>query len=159
MMHTKSDENSRVSKGDWRMKLSTRGKYGLYAMYYLAQHQGEGPQSLQSISTTGVPKQYLEQLLGNLRRAGLVTTVRGAQGGYQISQSPGAITLLDIMDAMEGPIELTECMTDETRCDRACGCPVRHVWQRLTDTINSELAQITLGSMLAHPCEGEALES
>ena len=59
------------------MKLSTRGKYGLYAMYYLAQHNGEGPQTLQSISTVGVPKQYLEQILGNLRRAGLLSTVRG----------------------------------------------------------------------------------
>lgn len=64
------------------MKLSTRGKYGLYAMYYLAAHAGEGPLPLQSISTMGgVPKQYLEQLLGNLRRAGLVSTVRrGARG-------------------------------------------------------------------------------
>ena len=48
------------------MKLSTRGKYGLYAMYYLALHAGEGPQTLQNISTVGVPKQYLEQILGNL---------------------------------------------------------------------------------------------
>ena len=80
------------------MKLSTRGKYGLYAMYYLAAHAGEGPLPLQSISTMGgVPKQYLEQLLGNLRRAGLVSTVRGAQGGYQIAaapekRNPGAIS-------------------------------------------------------------------
>jgi len=139
------------------MKLSTRGKYGLYAMFYLAQHQGEGPQSLQSIASTGVPKQYLEQLLGNLRRAGLVTTVRGAQGGYQIAKDPEDITLLAIMDAMEGPIELTECVSEDSFCDRSCTCPVRHVWQRLTDSINSELAKITLGGMLTNHCEGEAL--
>lgn len=139
------------------MKLSTRGKYGLYAMFYLAQHQGEGPQSLQSIASTGVPKQYLEQLLGNLRRAGLVTTVRGAQGGYQIAKTPEEISLLDIMDAMEGPIELTECVSEEGCCDRSFGCPVRYVWQRLTDSINNELSQITLGGMLTHHSEGEAL--
>ncbi len=139
------------------MKLSTRGKYGLYAMYYLAQHQGKGPQSLQNIASTGVPKQYLEQLLGNLRRAGLVSTVRGAQGGYQIAKAPEAITLLDIMDAMEGPLELTECVSEESYCDRSCGCPVRHVWQRLTDSINNELARITLGGMLTYDSEGEAL--
>jgi hypothetical protein len=52
------------------MKLSTRGKYGLYAMYYLAAHKDDGPQSLQNIATIGVPRQYLEQLLGNLRRLG-----------------------------------------------------------------------------------------
>ena len=57
------------------MKLSTRGKYGLYAMYYLAAHAGEGPLPLQSITTMGgVPKQYLEQLLGNLRRCLLYTS-------------------------------------------------------------------------------------
>lgn len=141
------------------MKLSTRGKYGLYAMFYLAQHQGEGPQSLQSIATTGVPKQYLEQLLGNFRRAGLVTTVRGAQGGYQIAKAPAQITILDIIDAMEGPVELSECTGSEHTCDRSCSCPVRGVWQRLTDSINRELREVTLQSMLtpnSNEPEGEA---
>ena len=130
------------------MKLSTRGKYGLYAMYYLARRQGCGPQSLQSIASIGVPKQYLEQLLGNLRRAGLVTTVRGAQGGYQIAKSPHEISILDVIDAMEGPIELSECTTNKNQCNLSCGCPVRRVWEKLTDSINNELAQVRLGSML-----------
>lgn len=131
------------------MKLSTRGKYGLYAMYYLAEHQGEGPQSLQNIASVGIPKQYLEQLLGNLRRAGLVGSVRGAQGGYKIAKAPEKITILDVIDAMEGPLELSECMTNEGTCDRSCQCPVRRVWRTLTDSINRELAGITLGDMLA----------
>lgn len=138
------------------MKLSTRGKYGLYAMYYLAEHKDEGPQSLQSIASTGVPKQYLEQLLGNLRRCGLVNTVRGAQGGYQIAREPGSISILDVIDAMEGPLELSECMTDEGHCNRSCQCPVRRVWQKLTDSINKELAGITLGDMFQQSCECEA---
>ncbi|MEA4997940.1 MAG: Rrf2 family transcriptional regulator [Candidatus Limiplasma sp.] len=129
------------------MKLSTRGKYGLYAMYYLAEHKDEGPQSLQSIATTGVPKQYLEQLLGNLRRAGLVTSVRGVQGGYRIAKPPEQTTILEVIDAMEGPLALSECMSDEGSCQRSCQCPVRKVWQRLTDSINRELAGVTLGDM------------
>ena len=142
------------------MKLSTRGKYGLYAMYYLADHKNEGPQSLQSIASTGVPKQYLEQLLGNLRRAGLVNTVRGAQGGYQIAKTPDDISILDVIDAMEGPLELSECMTDEGHCDRSCQCPVRRVWHRLTDSINRELAGVTLGDMFdnTYDCEAESHE-
>ncbi|MBO5501999.1 MAG: Rrf2 family transcriptional regulator, partial [Clostridia bacterium] len=104
------------------MKLSTRGKYGLYAMYYLAQHSGEGPQPLQDIATIGVPKLYLEQLLGNLRREGLISSVRGAQGGYQLARDASDITLLDIVDAMEGPIELSECTSDESACDKSCSC-------------------------------------
>lgn len=138
------------------MKLSTRGKYGLYAMYYLAAHGGEGPQALGNISTIGVPKQYLEQILGNLRRAGLVSTVRGAQGGYQMARSAEEITLLDVIDAVEGPIELSECTSNESTCDKACNCPVRWVWQKVTDSINAELAGIKLSDMLQQSCESEA---
>ena len=136
------------------MKLSTRAKYGLYAMFYLAQHQGEGPQSLPSIATTGVPKQYLEQLLGNLRRAGLVSTVRGAQGGYQLAKKPEEVSILDVIDATEGPLELSECCaTDESPCGRVCQCPVRRVWQRLTDSINAEMGKVLLSDMLEEPWE------
>jgi Rrf2 family protein len=130
------------------MKLSTKGQYGLYAMDDRARHEGEGPQSLKSVSTIGVPTQYLEQLLGNLRRAGLVATVRGARGGYQIARPPRDISVLDIIDAMEGPIKLSECMDDETFCARSCECPVRSVWRRVTESINYELSQVKLDSML-----------
>lgn len=137
------------------MKLSTRSKYGLYAMYYLAAHQGEGPQTLQNISTMGVPKQYLEQILGNLRRGGLVSTVRGAQGGYQMAREASAITLLDIIDAVEGPIELSECAADEHVCQKSDTCPVRWVWQRVSDSINHELEKIRLSDLFTQPCESE----
>lgn len=143
-----------ILKGD-SMKLSTRGKYGLYAMYYLASHVGEGPQTLQSISTVGVPKQYLEQILGSLRRAGLVSTVRGAQGGYQIAKDVSETSLRDIIDAVEGPIELSECTSPEPTCQRSATCPVRWVWQRVTDSINSELEKIKLSDMLGQTCESE----
>ena len=139
------------------MKLSTRGKYGLYAMYYLAQHSGEGPQPLQDIATIGVPKLYLDQLLGNLRRDGLISSVRGAQGGYQLAREASAITLLDIVDAMEGPIELSECTSDENACDKSCSCPVRWVWQQVSDSINNELKKIRLSDMLNKPCESEEI--
>ncbi len=138
------------------MKLSTRGKYGLYAMYYLAGHKDEGPQSLQNVASAGIPRQYLEQLLGNLRRAGLVQSVRGSRGGYLLARDPATITVLDVIDAMEGPLELSECMADESACSRACQCPVRHTWQKLTDSINRELAGITLGDMATYSGECEA---
>lgn len=137
------------------MKLSTRGKYGLYAMYYLTIHDGEGPQTLQSISTVGVPKQYLEQILGNLRRAGLVSTVRGAQGGYQMARKPQEVSLRDVIDAVEGPIELSECAATEQACHKAGSCPVRWVWQRVTDSINAELEKIRLSDLLNQTCESE----
>ena len=130
------------------MKLSTRGKYGLYAMFYLATQNGNGPQPLKAIAETGVPEQYLEQLLGNLRRAGLVSTVRGVQGGYRLARDPADITVGDIIDATEGPVSLSECLHDGDTCQKSCSCPTRLVWIRLTDQINGLLQSITLQDML-----------
>ncbi len=130
------------------MKLSTRGKYGLYAMFYLATQAGNGPQPLKSIAEIGVPEQYLEQLLGNLRRAGLVATVRGVQGGYQLAREPSLITVGDILDATEGPVSLSDCLQDGEACTKSEGCPSRMVWSRLTKQINGLLQSITLSDML-----------
>ncbi len=132
------------------MKLSTRGKYGLYAMVYLAQKAGDGPQSLKAIAELGLPDQYLEQLLGSLRRAGLVNTVRGAQGGYQLARPTDQITILHIIEAMEGPLNLSECTCgEEVACPRSEGCPSRGVWEYLTSSINGLLDSITLSDMLS----------
>ncbi len=130
------------------MKLSTRGKYGLYAMFYLATQAGNGPQPLKAIAEIGVPEQYLEQLLGNLRRAGLVTTVRGVQGGYQLARDSDQISVGDIIDATEGPLHLSECLQDTESCQKSGDCPARRVWSRLTNQINNLLQGITLKDML-----------
>ena len=130
------------------MKLSTKGKYGLYAMFYLAQHEGSGPQPLKAVAEIGVPEDYLEQLLGNLRRAGLVTTVRGAQGGYQLAKAPEYITVGDIIDATEGPLSISECISDEGCCHRSGECRTRRVWEYLSNSINGLLQSISLRDML-----------
>ena len=132
------------------MKLSTRGKYGLYAMLYLAQKADEGPQPLKAIAQLALPDQYLEQLLGCLRKAGLVTTVRGAQGGYRLAKPPAQITVGHIIDAMEGPLNLSECAVEGEpfSCPHSDGCPARHVWEYLTNSINDLLYSISLQDML-----------
>ena len=133
------------------MKLSTRGKYGLNAMVYLAQRVQDGPQPLRSIAKygAGLPDQYLEQLLGSLRKAGLVSSVRGAQGGYQLSKPPSEITVGHIIEAMEGPLNLSECaLESEPACPNSAKCPTRRVWEYLTSSINDLLYSITLQDML-----------
>lgn len=141
------------------MKLSTKGKYGLYAMFYLAQHAGNGPQPLKAVAEIGVPEDYLEQLLGNLRRAGLVTTVRGAQGGYQLAKEPEEITVGDIIDATEGPLTISECLSDEGCCHRSGQCRTRRVWEYLSNSINDLLQSISLRDMLEQEEFGVTKES
>ena len=130
------------------MKLSTKGKYGLYAMYYLAQHHACGPSPLREVATIGVSEDYLEQLLGTLRRAGLVNTVRGAQGGYLLAKEPETITVGDIIDATEGPLNISDCLADEGCCHKSGRCKTRRVWEYLSESINQLLQSITLKDML-----------
>ena len=133
------------------MKLSTKGKYGLYAMIFLAQRQGEGPQSLKAFGELNLPEAYLEQLLGALRRAGLVNTVRGTQGGYLLSREPEKITVKEILEAMEGPLRFSDCVAEpEQPCARSGSCPARGVWEYLTGEINALLDRITLSDIISH---------
>ncbi|MCI0418286.1 MAG: Rrf2 family transcriptional regulator [Acidobacteria bacterium] len=88
------------------MKLSTKGEYGLLAVIDLALHSGRGPvQSFQIAERQNIPKQYLDQLLLMLKKAGLIESSRGRQGGYQLARAAQEITLFDIVTALEGPIE------------------------------------------------------
>lgn len=132
------------------MKLSTRGEYGLRAMFDLAMRQGDSPTPLKDIAERQeISGHYLEQLIASLRKAGLVKSVRGAQGGYLLGRPPEDITVGDIVRILEGPIGPTECVSQEepTTCGRAENCIARQVWKRVRDSIVEVMDSITLGDM------------
>ena len=131
------------------MKLSTKGRYGLTAMLFLARHAEEGPMSLRCMAGTGIQPDYLEQLLGSLRKAGLVTTIRGAQGGYALARSPESITVGEVITATEGPVRFCDCGTDSAACCQKEHCDTRHVWSLLSERMNDLLDSITLAGVLA----------
>ena len=131
------------------MKLSTRGRYGIHAMYDLALHEHSGPQSIKAISERqGVPEAYLEQLFAVLKRETLVVSTRGAQGGYTLSRPPEAITVGDVLRALEGGLSLVECLDEEEICGKRCSCASRVVWQKLRDGLNAIVDGITLRDMI-----------
>ena len=131
------------------MKLSTRGRYGIQTMYDLALNADNGPQSIKAIAERGgMPEAYLEQLIAALKRSGLVTSTRGAQGGYMLSRPADKITVGDVLRAMEGGLNLVDCLDGEDACDKACACPSRIVWQKLRDGLNAIVDGITLQDMI-----------
>lgn len=141
------------------MKLSTKGRYGVAAMYDLALHYGKGPIALKHIAMRqGISEHYLEQLIGALRKAGFVKSVRGAQGGYALTKDPSQITVGDVIRVMEGPIAPVDCLLDDpadnTYCERAGTCVTRGVWEKLRDSINLVLDSITLADL----CQGEQMQ-
>ncbi|HEY3368068.1 MAG TPA: Rrf2 family transcriptional regulator [Symbiobacteriaceae bacterium] len=132
------------------MKLSTKGKYGVKALFELAMHEGAGPVSLKSIADRqGLSEHYLEQLAAPLRKAGLIVSVRGAQGGYVLSRPSAKITVADIVRVLEGPIGFSDCTVEgETPPDCATECVVRGVWEKVTHQIVSVLEGITLQDLV-----------
>lgn len=126
------------------MKLSTKGKYGVKAMVDLAINQGDVPVSIKSISQRqNISEYYLEQLFAPLRRAEIIKSIRGAQGGYVLNKEAKEITVLEIMNVLEGPIEVSECL-DTDSCDNIDLCATRTVWKKIKHSIDSVMASITL---------------
>jgi len=131
------------------VKLSTKGRYGVAAMYDLAMHYGQGPISLKSVAQRqGISEHYLEQLMGSLRKAGFVKSVRGAQGGYALTREPNQITVGDIIRVMEGPTAPVDCLiTGGCERDRAGICVTRGVWAKVRDSIDQVLDSISLSDL------------
>ena len=133
------------------MKVSTRGEYGVRAMVALARHYGEGPQSIADIaSETSIPAAYLEQLIAPLRRASLVTSKRGAHGGYTLASAPDTVRIGDIYRVMEGPVAPMDCVSENPN-DQTCplidGCETRPIWLKVRDSIVEALDSTTLADL------------
>lgn len=129
------------------MRVSTKGHYGLKAMFDLAQHYGTGPVSLKSIAQRQhLSVQYLEQLIAMLKKAGLVESVRGAHGGYALAAPPREIKVGDVVRALEGPVAPVDCVreTDPKECDQADYCITRLVWEKIRSSLVQVMDSITL---------------
>jgi Rrf2 family protein len=142
------------------MKLSTKGRYGVVAVYDIAMHSGGEPVSLKSVSLRqDISEHYLEQLMAPLRKAGFVKSARGSKGGYLLTRAPGDITVGDIIRVMEGPIAPVDCLLWEEPgqskyCPRTESCVTRGIWQKVGESIAQVLDAITIQDL----CEGKAEE-
>lgn len=131
------------------MKLSTRGQYATRAMLQLALNANEKPLSIRKISNEeNLSEQYLEQIFRDLRKAGLVQSVRGAYGGYLLGHEKDNISVGDIIRAVEGPILPVSCLASKGDCDKSVDCVSRRVWSKLQDSILEVLNKTSLDDMV-----------
>jgi len=133
------------------MRFSARERVGLRAMAELAQRYGTGPVSLSEVAAAQeVSLSYLEQVIRPLRRAGLLTSTRGASGGYTLARPPAAITVGDVIRVLEGAIVPIRCVSDQT-CSPPCAledrCATRSVWEIVRDRLTETLDGITLADL------------
>ena len=133
------------------MKLSTKGRYGLRAMIDLALNSEDGNAvSIQSVSERqNISESYLEQLVRKLRTEGLVISVRGAGGGYELARPASQISVGDVLRALEGSIRAVSCRgEDESSCEQADLCVTKIVWDRVNKAIEEAVDTITIAQLV-----------
>ena len=130
------------------MRLTTKGRYGLRAMFELAQDFGQGPVAIKTISERQhLSTHYLEQLLAKLRKDGLIESVRGPGGGYILTKKPADISVGDVVRTLEGPIAMAKCIDESLMsepCEHVDDCAVRLMWKRISTRIEEVLDAISL---------------
>jgi len=128
------------------MKISTKTRYGLRAIIYLAKTGEVSP--LKDIAREqDISFDYLEKIMAKLREAGLVESQRGPQGGYMLGEDPGNIKVGEVIRALEGA-DLVECLQNKESCPQAEGCLAKEVWQKLQKVLNQALDSITLKDLI-----------
>ncbi len=131
------------------MKISTKGRYGVRILLDLALHDSATPRQIRDIALSQqISEKYISRLIIALRRAKMIRSIRGAKGGYRISRDPESVTLLDIIEVMEGPLSIVDCVRSPQKCKRSCNCPSRQIWDRLTSDIHDAMQKITLQDII-----------
>jgi len=131
------------------MKLSTRSRYGTRMMLDLAQHYGERPLQIGEIARRqDISVKYLEQLVIPLKKAHYIKSVRGPKGGHVLAKPPEKITVGEIVELLEGGINLADCIENPDTCGRSDTCLTRGIWETATKAMSQELNSITLSDMV-----------
>lgn len=132
------------------MNVTSKGRYALRIMLDLAQHSDEGFISLKTISDrTELSMKYLEMIVGNLKKADLVDSTRGKEGGYKLNKSPADYTVGEILNCIEDNLAPVACIKGgNVNCDRSGACLTVPMWKELDDITNAYLATVTLSDLL-----------
>jgi Rrf2 family protein len=131
------------------MRLSTKSRYGLRAMFDMAYHAGTLPAQIKNISRRqNISPRYLEQIFQDLKKGGLLKSRRGPQGGYFLARKPQDITVKEILAAAEGEMALVDCAKSGKGCQKTCEfdnhCVTQKVWDEASRRLNEYLDSITL---------------
>lgn len=131
------------------LRLSKMADYGTVVMTAMVREPERSRSAAEIAAAIQVPATTVSKILKTLARAGLLLSLRGAKGGYLLSRAAEEITLADIIDAMDGPIGMTECSVTPGLCSQEAGCVVRANWQRVNQAVLGVLRETTLAQMSA----------
>jgi len=132
------------------MKVNTRVRYGLRAILQIAEQYGGEPVPISAIAESQeISGKYLEQVVGALRRAGLIVSRKGVRGGYTLGRAPGEITLWDVISALDSHTAPVDCVPEPQTCDRSDGCLTRSIWTLLDQRLKEFWTGFTLADLVS----------
>ncbi|OLV18439.1 RrF2 family transcriptional regulator [Deinococcus marmoris] len=135
------------------MWISTRAQYGLRALIEIGRQPGQ-PISLKEVATRqDISLHYLEQIVGGLRRAGFVQSVRGARGGYQLARPAAEINAYEVVTTLEGSIAPVQCVEDDHTCESQNVCGTQDLWFRVDAALREVLGGTTLADLIVEARE------
>jgi len=138
------------------MRLTTKGRFAVTAMIDIAMYGAKGPVTLAGVSDRQkISLSYLEQLFGKLRRAGLVESVRGPGGGYRLARPADAVSVADVITAVDEPIDATKCGGQENCKDDGKRCMTHELWSNLNAHIFAYLRSVSLAQLVASQDESD----
>jgi Rrf2 family protein len=131
------------------LKLSKKSDYGLMALRHLALHYGDAACSAAEIAESyDIPTPLMAKVLQRLAKKGLLVARHGAGGGYTLAKPPAKITALEVINAIDGPLQITSCSTHHGDCDQSLKCTIREPLRRVNDTILAVLNTMTISQMV-----------
>ncbi len=130
------------------LRLGKMTDYATVILSFMAKSQEQVNAALEISMATGIAQPTVSKILKLLVKAKVLSSIRGAKGGYALVQSPEKITVAAVITALEGPISLTECSTTEHSCDQVSGCPIGNNWRLVNQTVQHALESVTLADML-----------
>ena len=133
------------------LRLSKLTDYGIVVMTCLAEEPKAIRAANEVSACTRVTLPTVSKVLKLLSRSGLVLSCRGAKGGYRLARSPEQISVAQVIDALEGPVALTECSSETSNCSQESHCSIRGNWQRINDVVRHALEEVSLAEMVGPP--------
>ncbi|HSF78689.1 MAG TPA: SUF system Fe-S cluster assembly regulator [Steroidobacteraceae bacterium] len=132
------------------LRISKLTDYATVILAALSERPGDFHSAPELSERTGIGLPTVSKLLKELQRAALVRSTRGARGGYQLARPAHEISAAEIIDAVEGPVALTECASDHGQCGLEASCSVGHSWQQVSLAIRRSLEEVRLTALIAH---------
>jgi Rrf2 family iron-sulfur cluster assembly transcriptional regulator len=131
------------------MQLTRAGEYAVLGVLYLAQEPETVTMLTQVAEAEEVPESFLRKIFRQLRQKGIVAAQRGRSGGFRLARPPDQISVLEVVEAIEGPITLNVCIMGVAACPRVKKCPLHEVWMKAHEALRSVLGAATLADLVA----------